>query len=37
MTPIPPREINLNFPMNDLLKVLIKTPSDAPAESYNQK
>lgn len=37
LSPIPPRGINLNFPMNDLLKVLIKTPSDAPAESYNQK
>jgi len=37
LSPIPPRGIALNFPMNDLLKVLIKTPSDAPAESYNQK
>lgn len=27
-TPIPPRDINLNFPMSDKLKELIKSPSD---------
>lgn len=37
LAPIPPRAINMAFPMNDLLKVLIQTPSDAPAETYNQK
>lgn len=27
-TPIPPRDLNLNFPMSDQLKELIKSPSD---------
>ena len=37
MNPIPPRSANLNFAMTDKLKELIKTPSDAPAETYNKK
>jgi glutamate/aspartate transport system substrate-binding protein len=37
MSPIPPKNANLNFPMSDKLKELIKTPSDAPAEAYNKK
>lgn len=37
MSPIPPKSANLNFPMSDKLKELIKAPSDAPAESYNKK
>jgi glutamate/aspartate transport system substrate-binding protein len=37
MNPIPPRSANLNFAMSDKLKELIKTPSDAPAETYNKK
>ncbi len=34
MSPIPPKQVNLNFPMSELLKFLIESPSDAPAESY---
>lgn len=37
MAPIPPKGANMNFPMSDKLKELIKTPSDAPAETYNKK
>ncbi|MBI5790585.1 MAG: transporter substrate-binding domain-containing protein [Rhodocyclales bacterium] len=37
MSPIPPRNVNLNFPMSEALKALIKAPSDAPAESFNKK
>ncbi len=37
MSPIPPKGVNLNFPMSDQLKALIKAPSDAPAEAYNRK
>ncbi|MHB1358489.1 MAG: transporter substrate-binding domain-containing protein [Rhodocyclaceae bacterium] len=37
MAPIPPRGANMNFPMSDKLKELIKNPSDAPAEAYNKK
>ena len=34
MSPIPPKQVNLNFPISELLKYLIAAPSDAPAESY---
>ncbi len=34
MAPIPPKQVNLNFPISELLKYLIAAPSDAPAESY---
>ena len=34
MAPIPPKQVNLNFPMSELLKSLIAMPSDAPAESF---
>ncbi|MBI2311729.1 MAG: transporter substrate-binding domain-containing protein [Betaproteobacteria bacterium] len=37
MSPIPPKNVNMNFPMSDLLKQLIKSPADAPAEAYNKK
>jgi glutamate/aspartate transport system substrate-binding protein len=37
MSPIPPKNISMNFPMSETLKELIKNPSDAPAESYNKK
>ena len=37
MSPIPPKNISMNFPMSDKLKELIKNPSDAPAEAYNKK
>jgi len=37
MSPIPPKNVNMNFPMSEKLKDLIKNPSDAPAEAYNQK
>jgi glutamate/aspartate transport system substrate-binding protein len=36
MAPIPPKGANMNFPMSDKLKELIKNPSDAPAEAYNK-
>jgi glutamate/aspartate transport system substrate-binding protein len=36
MSPIPPKNANLNFAMSDKLKELIKNPSDAPAEAYNK-
>jgi glutamate/aspartate transport system substrate-binding protein len=34
MAPIPPKQVNLNFPISELLKFLIDSPSDAPAERY---
>jgi glutamate/aspartate transport system substrate-binding protein len=37
MSPIPPKNVNLNFAMSDKLKELIKHPSDAPAEAFNRK
>ncbi len=37
MSPIPPKNVNMNFPMSDHLKELIKHPSDAPAEAFNKK
>ena len=37
MSPIPPRNVSMNFPMSEQLKALIKAPSDAPAESFNRK
>ncbi len=37
VSPIPPRNINLNFAMSDKLKELIRNPSDAPTETYNRK
>ena len=30
-SPIPPKGLNLNFPMSDKVKELIATPSDKPA------
>jgi len=36
-SPIPPRMVNLAFPMSDQLKQLIKIPNDAPAEAFNPK
>jgi glutamate/aspartate transport system substrate-binding protein len=37
MSPIPPKNVNMNFPMSDTLKELIKNPNDAPAEAFNKK
>lgn len=37
LSPFPPQNVNMNFAMSDLLKELIKNPSDAPAEAYNKK
>ncbi len=37
MSPIPPKNVSMDFPMSDKLKELIKNPSDAPAEAYNKK
>jgi glutamate/aspartate transport system substrate-binding protein len=37
MSPIPPKGVNLNFPMSDTLKAALQNPNDAPAEQYNVK
>ncbi len=37
LSPIPPRGVNMAFPMSEHLKALIKAPNDAPAESFNPK
>ncbi len=37
LSPIPPKNVSMNFPMSEQLKQLIKAPSDAPAESFNRK
>ena len=37
MSPIPPKNVNMNFPMSDHLKELIKHPNDQPAEAFNKK
>lgn len=37
MSPIPPKNVSMNFPMSEQLKALINAPSDAPAESFNKK
>ena len=37
LAPIPPKNANMNFPMSEQLKQLIKAPSDAPAEAFNKK
>ncbi len=37
MSPIPPKNVNMNFAMSETLKELIKHPSDAPAEAFNKK
>lgn len=36
-SPIPPSNLNLNFPMNDLLRMVLTYPDSAPAESYRPK
>lgn len=37
LSPIPPRNINMTFPMSEQLKQLLKAPNDAPAEAFNPK
>jgi glutamate/aspartate transport system substrate-binding protein len=37
MSPIPPKNVNMNFTMSSNLAELIKSPSDAPAEAFNRK
>lgn len=37
MSPIPPKGVNLDFPMSEALKAAIKNPNDQPAETYNAK
>jgi len=37
LSPIPPKNVSMNFPMSEQLKALIKAPSDAPAESFNRR
>ncbi|MEC5387569.1 transporter substrate-binding domain-containing protein [Uliginosibacterium sp. H3] len=36
LSPIPPKGVNLNFPMSDALKNVIAAPNDNPAESYKR-
>ncbi|WP_018605457.1 transporter substrate-binding domain-containing protein [Uliginosibacterium gangwonense] len=36
MAPIPPKGINMNFPMSEPLKALIANPNDNPAESFKK-
>lgn len=36
-SPIPPKNANLNIPMSDALKQLIKAPNNAPKETYIRK
>lgn len=36
LSPIPPKNISLNFPMSDALKNAIANPNDDPAESYKK-
>ncbi|MES2583765.1 MAG: amino acid ABC transporter substrate-binding protein [Pseudomonadota bacterium] len=37
MSPIPPKNTNVNLPMSGLLKGLIAAPNDKPAEDFNAK
>ena len=37
LSPIPPKNENLNFAMSDKLKEVLKAPNDMPAEQYNAK
>ncbi|MBL8490122.1 MAG: amino acid ABC transporter substrate-binding protein [Rhodocyclaceae bacterium] len=37
MSPIPPRGANMNYPMGEHLKQLVKSPNDLPAEAYNKR
>lgn len=36
MSPIPPKGVNMNFPMSEPLKALMANPNDNPAESYKK-
>lgn len=36
MSPIPPKGVNMNFPMSEPLKALMASPNDNPAESYKK-
>jgi glutamate/aspartate transport system substrate-binding protein len=36
-SPVPPRSVNLAFPMTEATRSAIKNPNDAPAEAYNIK
>ncbi|MBI5016548.1 MAG: transporter substrate-binding domain-containing protein [Deltaproteobacteria bacterium] len=37
LSPIPPKGVNMNFPMSEKLKEVIKNPNDLPAEAYNKR
>lgn len=37
MAPIPPKQVNMNFPMSEALKQLVKSPNDQPAEAFNKR
>lgn len=37
LSPIPPKGINMNFPMSEKLKEVMANPNDRPAEAYNKK
>ncbi|WP_341676522.1 transporter substrate-binding domain-containing protein [Niveibacterium sp. SC-1] len=36
LSPIPPKGVNLSFPMSDALKKALANPNDEPAEQYNK-
>lgn len=36
-SPIPPKNVSLNFPMSDKLREFIKAPNDQPAEALNKR
>lgn len=37
LSPIPPKGVNLNFPMSEALKKALANPNDEPAEQYNKR
>ena len=37
MSPIPPKNTSVNLPMGNVMKALVATPADKPAEDYNKK
>jgi glutamate/aspartate transport system substrate-binding protein len=36
MSPIPPKNVNVNLPMGDTLKGLLAAPNDKPMEAYRK-
>lgn len=37
LSPIPPKGVNLSFPMSEALKKALASPNDLPAEQYNKR